>query len=66
MINDLIDTDKGRKVLYRGWDGSFEEGVIASWTDAYVFVRFGNSVRPQACGRDQLEFIFGEEPTNGQ
>ena len=58
MIENLIDADRGRKVLHKSWDGlDYDEGVITGWNDSYVFVRFGNSTRPQACGRDQLEFI---------
>ena len=62
MVEELIDTDRGRKVIYQSWGGVAEEGVITGWNEPYVFVRFGNSVTSQACRRDQLEFTFGETP----
>ena len=71
MLEELIDSDRGRKVIYQGYGGETEEGVITSWNEPYVFVRFRNSVTPQACKREQLEFTFGShalekrEETNG-
>ena len=60
MVEELIDTDRGRKVIYRGWGREVEDGIITGWNESYVFVQFGNSVTSQACRRDQLEFTFGE------
>jgi hypothetical protein len=56
---DPTDTDIGRKVLYRGWGGEIEEGVLTSFNAAYVFVRFGTSTTPQACDNDErIEWVF--------
>ena len=49
--------NKDRKVLYQGYGKDVEEGVISSWNSAYIFVRFGSSITPQACYPEQLEFI---------
>lgn len=46
-IASLREADKGRKVVYR-WS---EEGVITSWNDRFIFVRFkgpnGAACRPE-------------------
>ncbi len=53
--------DIGRKVIYRE-RGDFpgrkvEEGVITSFNDHYVFVRYGAGVTPAATLRESLEWM---------
>lgn len=49
--------DLGRKVIYTSPGGETrEEGVITSYNDKAVFVRFGNDVTPKACSRNNLEW----------
>lgn len=55
-IADLKDTDIGRHVIYTAHHGAREEGVISSWNDTYVFVRYGRGSTAAATDPDQLEF----------
>lgn len=48
----------GSKVVYRPFENSspslWEEGVITSFNDSFVFVRFGNDVNSKACKKEDL------------
>ena len=58
MNIDPITEDVGRKVLYLSpGRETIEEGVIVSFNEVYVFVRFGSDQTPKACYRSNLEFI---------
>lgn len=53
--------DIGRKVIYTGnrsWKGQDEEGVITSFNDHTVFVRYGSDVHPKGTLRSDLEWAF--------
>ena len=58
--------DIGRKVAYTGHHGSpSEEGVITSFNEAYVFVRYGSKCHSEATVRSDLEWVFPKEkPSN--
>ena len=47
----------GRKVVYTPYHGEIEEGVVTSWNDHFIFVRYGNNTTSQATLREQLEAI---------
>jgi hypothetical protein len=50
-------TDVGRKVTYRvDPNAKVEEGVITSFNERYVFVRFGREERSAVTTREQLEW----------
>ena len=56
MIDPTQD-DIGRKVIYTGnYGGPLEEGVITSFNDAYVFVRYGAKYGSEATSRSDLEW----------
>ncbi len=56
MINPKQE-DIGRVVLYQGGHPDDKaRGVITSYNDYCVFVRYGNSVVSQATYRDDLTF----------
>lgn len=55
MIDPTGD-DIGRKVVYRG-----EEGVITSFNDSYVFVRYGSDFGVKATRREDLEFALASD-----
>ena len=56
--------DIGRKVVYTGnYNGPLEEGVITSFNDTAVFVRYGAKLCAQATSRSDLEWCF---PKKGQ
>lgn len=69
MIN-IRDLKVGMRVLYKG---TMEEGIVSSWNDKYVFVKFDEQVSKfgidettaQACHRSQLLAGLQEEEKNG-
>jgi hypothetical protein len=57
---DPTEQDIGRLVLYTGnryQDGVKEEGVITSFNDHCVFVRYGGAKHSQATSRSDLEWL---------
>ncbi len=54
------ETDIGRMVIYRnlGGHGKIEEGVISSFTDNYVFVRYGMGPTAAATRHKDLEWSY--------
>lgn len=56
MINPG-EADIGRKVVYRDRSGyKVEEGVITSFNESYVFVRYGSDFTSKGTRRQDLEF----------
>jgi len=60
-INDLTENDKGRQVIYTPHHSTpdnpdTEAGVISSWNEKYVFVRYGMGSTAAATDPDQLHF----------
>jgi hypothetical protein len=55
-LTDLKETDVGRFVIYTAHHGEREEGVISSWNDTYIFVRYGRGSTAAATDPNQLEF----------
>lgn len=53
------DNDVGRKVVYRAHHPGtqLEEGVITSFNESFVFVRYGSGTTSQATSRNDLEWI---------
>lgn len=49
-----IDKDIGRRVTYRPIVGDVQEGIITSFNDYCIFVRYGTSVTSQATFREDL------------
>lgn len=49
---DLTVNDIGRSVVYKGK----EEGIITSFNDTYVFVRYTGDIRSKATRYIDLEF----------
>lgn len=52
--------DIGREVIFRPIEASIQYGVITSFNDFCVFVKYGTSVTSQASFREDL-FWIGEE-----
>ena len=54
------EKDIGRKVIYTGnaWCNEFEEGVITSFNEAVVFVRYGAKFHSEATNRSDLEWCM--------
>lgn len=55
-ISDLKPTDVGRRAIYTAHHGDRQVGVISSWNERYVFVRYGMGSTAAATDPDQLEF----------
>jgi hypothetical protein len=54
------EADIGRKVIYEREYCKKEEGVITSFNNKYVFVRYGSGCTSQATDPADLRFINGE------
>ena len=56
------EKDIGRKVIYTGnYGGPDEEGVITSFNDRVVFVRYGAKIHSEATNRSDLKWAFPKE-----
>lgn len=55
MINP-IEKDIGRKVIYKAYK-QIEEGVITSFNDVCVFVRYGSDIHSKATDRQDLTWL---------
>ena len=62
-LEELKKSDVGRKVVYTPFvdcDPSLkEEGVITSWNDTFIFVRYGDEVHSKATTPSDIEFTSG-------
>lgn len=57
-ISKLTEADKGRGVVYRAASGDKgEDGVISSWNERYIFVRYSISGVAATLPED-LEFLY--------
>jgi hypothetical protein len=54
--NDLKSTDIGQLVIYDNGCDPHEEGVITSWNDTYIFVRYGSDIHSKATKPEHLRF----------
>ena len=57
-LEALTEADKGRKVIYKAGTEEREEGVISSWNDVNVFVRYGTQVGSQATRPEDLTWTY--------
>lgn len=63
---DPTEQDIGRKVVYTGnryAGGKLEEGVITSFNNYGIFVRYGSQTTSQSTSREDLEWISAVPPT---
>ena len=56
-IKDLTEEHKGQKVIYTTDGGTKDEGVITSWNDTWVFVRYGKDVGSKSTRPSDLEWF---------
>ena len=61
---DPKPTDIGRLVVYRpGYTGAApEQGIVISYNDRFVFVRYGGSLGGKATRREDLEWANAGQP----
>lgn len=57
-LENLAESDKGRKVIFTYSHGERVEGELSSWNDRYVFVRF-KGPNGEACDPSMCEFSTG-------
>lgn len=55
-LSKLADRDIGRKVIFTYLHGESCEGVLTSWNDKFVFVRF-KGPNGEACDPVQCQFL---------
>lgn len=48
--------DIGRSVIYRGYAGEVERGLLTSFNESYAFVRYGHGATSAATSFDQLDW----------
>jgi hypothetical protein len=53
---DPAPEDVGRFVIYTFSGGTAEQGVITSFSEHYVFVRYGADIHSKATRREDLEW----------
>lgn len=57
---DITKAKAGRKVIYTPFEGCdrdlLEEGVITSFNECNIFVRFGSDIHSQACTPSDLKY----------
>ena len=59
---DPTEQDIGRKVIYTGnYGGPLEEGVITSFNECAVFVRYGANTTSKATNRTDLEWCVNTQ-----
>jgi hypothetical protein len=58
------DKDIGRAVRYQPRYRVMEDGVITSFNDSYVFVRYGLDKHSQATRREELSWVNGNGTGN--
>jgi hypothetical protein len=64
-LSALTKAEVGRRVVYRAQhaDAVDEHGVISSWNDEYVFVRYGADIHTKATNPEDLEWFHGAPET---
>jgi hypothetical protein len=53
---EVTNNDIGRVVIYRPLDAEPERGVITSFNERFVFVRYGEETQSKATPRRDLEY----------
>lgn len=61
-ITALVESDVGRAVVYTPAAGPREDGTISSWSDEWVFVRYGKSRTASATDPRDLDFLPSLSP----
>jgi hypothetical protein len=58
-IKDLTFSDVGRLVVFQGPLSRIEQGILTSWNDMFVFVKF-RGPNGEACKPEYVEFVFDQ------
>lgn len=59
-LSQLTQEDIGRKAVYRdSFTKAPEEGILSSWNDKYVFIRF-KGPNGEACDPSDVELLGGQ------
>ena len=60
-ISSLLESDKGRHVIFTHHHGATETGWLSSWNDKYIFVRFTLGSTAAGCDPSQLRWEFSTD-----
>jgi hypothetical protein len=55
-ISKLTERDKGREVVYGYRDPEMEFGIISSWNERFIFVKYNGNQQSQATKPEDLRF----------
>ena len=55
-ISELRESDKGRGVIYVPAHGNYQRGIISSWNEQHIFVRYTTGCTAAATNPDQLHW----------
>lgn len=59
-IKKLKQKDIGRNIKYEQEFCKTEYGILTSWNDQYIFVKF-RGPNGEACNPEDISFVFGEK-----
>ena len=58
-LKDLTNADKNRLVVYsKGRLKQLEEGIITSWNDTFIFVKYGKDITSKATYPQDLDWAI--------
>jgi hypothetical protein len=55
-ISKLTENDKGREVAFNSQGPEREFGIISSWNERFIFVKYNSSQQSQATRPEDLRF----------
>jgi hypothetical protein len=60
-ISKLTEEDKGREVVFfEPWGSRREFGIISSWNERFIFVKYNGSWQSKATSPEDLRFSIEE------
>jgi hypothetical protein len=60
-ISKLTEKDKGREVVFTSQGSKREFGIISSWNERFIFVKYNGSQQSQATRPEDLRFSICEK-----
>jgi hypothetical protein len=62
-LSKLTEHDRGREVVFDSPGSKMEFGIVSSWNDRFIFVKYNGSQQSQATNPEDLRFSMGQEAT---
>jgi hypothetical protein len=60
-ISELTEKDKGREVEFYLSAPKYEYGIISSWNDRYIFVKYNGNPQSQATSPEHLRVCIATD-----